>query len=95
MANFCSHPPQYRIAPNNIFLIVNIDVEMTAITITFPPLEESKSVQTHCGIVQIIDDAIGNEPDEEFFITLKSASPEGSFGDDYESHITIRDDDSK
>ena len=42
--------------------------------------------------MQIIDDAIGIEPDDEFSVTLISASPEGSFGNDYESYI-IRDDD--
>ena len=66
---------------------------MNVVTLTFLPSKESISVQTHCGVVQIIDNVIGIEPDEEFSVTLISASPEGSFGNDYESHIIIRDDD--
>ena len=67
---------------------------MNAVTLTFLPSKESiLSVQTQCGVVRIIDDVIGIEPDEEFSVTLISASPEGSFGNDYESHIIIRDDD--
>ena len=68
---------------------------MGIMTLNFLPSKESITVQTHCGVVRIIDDVIGNEPDEEFSVTLISASPEGSFGTDYELHITVRDDDSE
>ena len=74
-----------------ILLIANIDYEKTAVTLTFLPSDEPQVV---CDAVRIIDDAIGNEPEEEFSVTLISASPEGSFGDN-ESCITIIDDDSK
>ena len=58
---------------------------------TFEPNLESP-VQTLCDVVNIIDDEIGNEPNEEFSVTLISASPDGDFGAK-ESCITIIDDD--
>ena len=58
---------------------------------TFRPSDDG-STQELCGYVPIIDDYIGNEPDEEFSVTLVSASPYGDFGDS-ESCITITDND--
>ena len=60
--------------------------------VTFQPSSDDGSPQTLCGIVPIINDMIGNEPDEEFSVRLISASPDGDFGDS-ESCITIIDDD--
>ena len=59
---------------------------MTTVTLTFLPSVESQAI---CGAVQIINDAIGNEPEEEFSVTLIiSASPEGSFGDNESSTLS-------
>ena len=60
--------------------------------LTFQPSDEASQIR--CGTVSIIDDIIGNEPPEEFSVTLTSASPDGMFGDD-ESCVTIIDDDSE
>ena len=56
---------------------------------TFGPQDEGS--QMDCDLVDIIDDLIGNEPDEEFSVTLISVTTSGS----EEACITIIDNDSK
>ena len=54
----------------------------------------SENPQRLCGSVPITDDMIGNEPDEEFVVSLVSTDPPGvaKFGN-RDSCITIIDDD--
>ena len=66
------------------------DYETTTFMFTFMPTDQSS--QRLCGDVTIINDMIGNEPDEEFSVRLISASPEGNI-DGQESCVTIIDDD--
>ena len=74
---------------------VDADYDNTTIMVTFQASGDVPgSTQRLCGSVPIIDDMVGNEPNEEFSVTLISASPDGRFGDK-ESCITIIDDDSE
>lgn len=57
---------------------------------TFTPMDEAS--QMMCGLVQIIDDMLAYEPDEQFSVSLVSATPIGVFRSD-ESCITIMDND--
>ena len=57
--------------------------------LTFNPTDEG--TQTQCGRVEIIDDMLGNEPDEEFSVTLVNVTTDGSAS----ACITIIDNDSK
>jgi hypothetical protein len=60
--------------------------------VTFMPSDEG-TTQELCGIVPINNDMIGNEPNEEFSVTLVSSDPPGAKFGDKESCITIIDDD--
>ena len=68
------------------------DYETTTIMVTFVP-SDLGTTQRECGSVRIIDDMIGNEPNEEFSVTLVSTDPSGARFGDRESCITIIDDD--
>ena len=48
--------------------------------------------QMMCGRIQIIDDLLAYEPDEQFSVSLVSATPTGVFGSN-ETCITIMDND--
>ena len=62
--------------------------------VTFEPTAGSETVETMCGNVRIIDDAVAMEPDEQFSVRLISADPVGNFAEDAsESCITILDND--
>ena len=69
-----------------------MDYDSTTFTFSFKP--SGNNPQELCGVVPIIDDDIGNEPDESFSVTLISANPPANFGD-RESCINIIDDDSE
>ena len=72
-------------------LAADADYSTTTIMVTFMPSDQG--VQELCGIVPIIDDMIGNEPNEELSVTLISSDPPGAKFGDRESCITIIDDD--
>ena len=57
---------------------------------TFEP--RNSSLQELCANVSIINDMTALEPDEQFSVTLTTATPVGRFGND-ETCITIVDDD--
>ena len=61
---------------------------------TFTPSDEG-TTQRLCSSVPIINDTIGNEPNEEFSVILESTMPPGGSFGDKESCITIIDDDGK
>ena len=74
-------------------LAADADYRTTGIIVTFTPSDEGIT-QRLCGSVPIINnDMIGNEPDEEFSVTLVSTMPPGGSFGDTESCITIIDDD--
>ena len=73
-------------------LAADADYETTTIMVTFVP-SDLGTTQRQCGNVRIIDDMIGNEPNEEFSVTLVSTDPSGARFGDKESCITIIDDD--
>ena len=50
---------------------------------------------TACAMIPIIDDLLGNEPDELFSVTFSSFSPIGLEGDVAEACVTIVDNDGK
>lgn len=77
-----------------ILIAVDVDYENTTLSLIFQPFGGLDNFQKLCGSVTIIDDMFGNEKDEEFSVTLTSATPEGSFGEE-QSCITIKDNDSK
>ena len=62
--------------------------------LTFMPSDEGTQIM--CFNASIIDDLLGNEPDEEFSVTISSIVPAGSVsGVDTEACITIVDNDSE
>ena len=75
-----------------IFPTADFDYVTTAIMLTFMPSDEE--MQMMCFNISIIDDSLGNEPDEEFSVTISDAVPAGSVGD-VEACVTIIDNDSK
>ena len=75
-----------------INLAADADYRTTEIAVTFTPSDEG-TTRSLCGSVPIINDMIGNEPDEEFSVTLVSTMPPGGSFGDRESCITIIDDD--
>ena len=67
------------------------DYETTTVMVTFQP---SGSGQRVCGTVPIINDQIGNEPDELFSVTITSVSdPNIMIGPSAEACVSIIDDD--
>ena len=62
--------------------------------LTFSPVPIDDNLQMLCTTIPIINDTIANEPDEQFSVTLTSASPVGTFGEDT-TCVTIIDDDRK
>ena len=58
-------------------------------SLTFVPSDQIK-----CTNIQILDDEITNEPDEQFSMTLTSATPFGDFSNTT-AVITITDNDGK
>ena len=73
-------------------LAADADYDTTTIMVTFVP-SDLGTTQRFCGSVPINDDMIGNEPNEEFSVTLVSTDPSGARFGDRESCITIIDDD--
>ena len=73
-------------------LAADADYRTTTIMVTFMP-SDLGTTQRLCGNVPIIDDMVGNEPNEEFSVTLVSTNPPGAQFGDRESCITIIDDD--
>ena len=69
--------------------VVDSDYVATTVMLTFAPSDE-----TDCTNITIINDIIGNEPAEEFSVTLTSSSPVGTFGENT-TCVTIIDDDRK
>lgn len=69
----------------------NSDYRATAATesLNFVPSDQIKCIN-----IQIVDDDITNEPDEEFSVTLTSATPFGDFSNTT-AVITIIDNDRK
>ena len=67
----------------------NLDYIPKAINLTFVPNDED--IQELCTSVEIINDLLGNEPDELFSVKLVDVLIEGSD----EACITIIDDDSE
>ena len=66
------------------------DYEVTTFTLTFQPSLEGKQ-QMHCGRIPIINDMVGNEPNEEFLVTFSTIE----FGTVLVACIIIIDDDGK
>ena len=71
--------------------VADYDYEDTTVVLTFTPTE---ILQIICTTIPIINDMISNEPDEQFSVTLTSASPVGTFGEQT-ACVTIIDDDRK
>ena len=58
------------------------------------PFEPSGDGQTVCGNVPIIDDDLGNEPNELFSVTITSVSDSDiAIGQESETCVTIEDND--
>ena len=76
-----------------LYCTVADDYEFTTFMLTFEQRDED--MQVRCANVPIIDDRLGNEPDEMFSVTFVSAQPAGVFGENNETCVTIKDDDSK
>ena len=74
--------------------VADSDYETTTVMLTFSPVPVDDNLQTLCTTIPIINDTIANEPDEQFSVTLISASPVGTFGEDT-TCVTIIDDDRK
>ena len=75
-----------------VFSAADFDYVSTTIMLTFMPSDEG--TQTMCFNVSIIDDFLGNEPDEEFSVTISDTVPAGSVGD-VEACVIIIDNDSE
>ena len=67
------------------------DYMSTTFTLTFMP-DDMFTTQRICHNITVIDDMIGNEPNEEFSVRLNSSNPEANL-DGQESCVTIIDDD--
>ena len=65
---------------------------MTRFSFTFSPSNESS--QRQCATVPIIDDTLGNEPDEQFSVIVVLSEPSVALGQTLEICVTILDDDS-
>ena len=65
------------------------DYVATIVILTFVP-----SDKILCATIPIINDTVPSEPDEQFSVTLTSASPVGIFGEST-TCVTIIDDDRK
>ena len=65
------------------------DYVATIVMLTFVP-----SDKILCATIPIINDRVPSEPDEQFSVTLTSASPVGIFGEST-TCVTIIDDDRK
>ena len=74
-----------------IYSTADFDYAQTTVMLTFVPTDEG--TQTMCFNVTIIDDSLGNEPDEQFSVTITDAVPAGSV--DSEACVTIVDNDSE
>ena len=74
-----------------IFSAADLDYNSTTVMLTFMPFDEG--TQTICFNVSIIDDFLGNEPDEEFSVTISDTDPAGSVNS--EACVTIIDNDSE
>ena len=75
-----------------IFSAADFDYISMTIMLTFMPSDEG--TQMMCFNVLIVDDFLGNEPDEGFSVTISNAVPAGSVGD-VEACVTIIDNDSE
>lgn len=67
----------------------DLDYVSTTVMLTFEPTDEGTLIM--CFNVTIIDDSLGNEPDEQFSVTI--SDPAGNM--DSEACITIIDNDSE
>ena len=85
----CTFLPIRRLIINLVFT-GDLDYIHTTLMFTFGP-QDVDGVQEECDLVDIIDDLIGNEPDEEFSVTLINVTASGS----EEACITIIDNDSE
>ena len=70
-----------------VMYAANSDYVSTTITLTFEPSDEGQVEM--CAAVQIINDLLGNEPDEEFSVRLVNVTSAGSA----EACVVIVDDD--
>ena len=68
-----------------------LDYVSKTVMLTFMSRDEGTTA--HCFNVTIIDDLLGNEPDEDFSVAIVAADPAGNVGD--EACIRIIDDDSE
>ena len=79
-----------------MFILVSIciagsDYQTTTLMLPFEPSEDG---QTVCGDVPIIDDDLGNEPNELFSVTIISVSDgDIAIGQESETCVTIEDND--
>ena len=71
----------------------DLDYDSTTVLLIFMPSDEG--TQTLCFNVSIIDDLLGNEPDEEFSVAISDTVPAGSVGDNAEACVTIINNDSE
>ena len=55
--------------------------------------DDDPGLFTACAMIPIIDDLLGNEPNELFSVTFSSFSPVGLEGDVAEACVTIVDND--
>ena len=74
-----------------IQFVVTGDLDYTHTTLMLTFVQQDEGPQVVCESVEIIDDLLGNEPDEEFSVTLLDVTAEGSDN----ACITIVDNDSK
>ena len=74
-------------------MTVDFDYENTTLMFTFEPSDDIPLCK--CANVTIIDDSLGNEPDEQFSVSFVSIEPLGMFDPTSEACVTITDKESK
>ena len=80
-----------RVYHNLFHFTAGLDYQTTTFTLTFVSLDEGTN--TLCSNVPILNDRLGNEPDEAFSISVVNFSPAGQTGLNSESCVFITDDD--
>ena len=68
-------------------------LDYVSITVMLTFMSRDEGTTTRCFNLTIIDDLLGNEPDEDFSVVIVDADPVGNVGD--EACIRIIDDDSE
>lgn len=83
-----------RVTVNSAYT-ADVDYDSTAVVLEFETMDEPGLARL-CANITIIDDLLGNEPNELFSVTFSDFTPEvGRAGDVAEACVTIIDNDGK